>query len=485
MKRYRIFLYSALFISVAAALFFRTNAGEIYARIGNCYYKHNNIVIAQKYYEKSFALGYKDASLREVYVNSIINSPLTLSSQEKLVKIAEDKTADAASVKTKYFLNDLRREIYRKYPSNYIKQAPYNQKIVRWSKFPVTYVFKNASDVPPEYTEEIKNAFETWEKAGSVLFSETADENADIIINFQANKAEDIDYGKKYVVAYTTPNINLNLLESMNIKFYIQDPDGNKFSRNQIYNTALHEIFHALGFMGHSYDSGNIMYLAQTPKTVSQDSRRELTDADINTMRLLYKIKPDITNKGELQGEYLPYLVLGDETEVSNSKAREAKHYICHAPTLPGGYIDLAESFVARKQYARAIKALEKALTLADTDDIRYIVYYNLAVSYYYIDHTEIALEYANKALKIKNSEELHFLTAEINKKFDKKKAVEEYRYLIRIAPENIDYAINLANIYIKKNEYLDARKVLKNYLKNNPHQKNNEKLSPYKILLF
>ena len=192
-------------------------------------------------------------------VNSIINSPLTLDSQEKLVNIAEDTILDSASVKAKYFLYDLRREVHRNYPLNYIRQAPYNQKIVRWSKFPITYCFKNSQIAPQDYITEIKDAFDCWEKLTPIMFAESNSKDANIVIEFLQNKTNDLEYGRKYVVAYTTPDINVNKLERMNIKFFIQAPDGEKFSANQIYNTALHEIFHALGFMGHSYDSENIM----------------------------------------------------------------------------------------------------------------------------------------------------------------------------------------------------------------------------------
>ncbi len=485
MKRFKIFFYSILVIVLVGALYFRYNAEDVFEKIGNYYYSKNNIAKAQEFYEKSFRLGNNDADLRETYVNCIINSPLTLAAQEKLIKIAEGQITDDASYKAKQFLYSLKREIHGKYPLNYIKQAPFNQKIIRWNKFPITYSFLNTSAVPPEYIEEIRNAFSMWEKSTSLMFSEVNSQNANITVDFHSNKAEDIDYGKKYVVAYTTPHINLNTLENMNINFYIQDPEGNKFSRNQVYNTALHEIFHALGFMGHSYDSGNIMYLSKTNKTLIEDVRQNLTEADISTLVLLYKIKPDITNEGDLKSEYLPYLVLGDEEEVNDSKNKEAKYYIRQAPTLPGGYIDLAESLVAQKKYAQAIRALEKALSLADTDDIRYIVYYNLAVSYYYINHTEMALDYISKAIKIKDTEELHFLLAEVYLKTDRSRAIQEYEYLMEIAPENIDYAINLANIYIKNNEYLKARKILKKYISQNPSSRNNKRLSPYKILLF
>lgn len=480
----RISFYSLLILLLAGALYFRSNSASVYSFVGDYFYKTNNVPKALEFYEKSFSAGNNHPEKREVYVNSLITSPLSVKTQEKLVKIAQENPDDSAASKARFFLYDLKREIHKKYPLNYIKQAPYNQKIVRWSRFPITYTFKQTQNIPNEFINEINNAFAQWEKHGTVLFSEVKDKNADIIIEFQKPEIQNVKYGEKYVIAYTIPDINMNKLENMTIKFYTQTPDGLPFTPSQIYNTALHEIFHALGFMGHSFDKNNIMYLANNNET--SDIRLEPTEADISTLALLYKIKPDITNEGELTGEYIPYLVLGDDEEVNYSKAGEAQNYIKQAPHLPGGYIDLAESLVAQKKYPAAIRNLEKALERADTEDTKYIVYYNLAVSYFYINHKDMALDYAQKAMEIKNTEELHFLIAEIYyKSGDREKAAEEYKYLISLFPQNINYTTNLANIYIKKYDYLSARKVLKNFIKNNPNQRNNKQLSPYGILLF
>lgn len=97
---------------------------------------------------------------------------------------------------------------------------------------------------------------------------------------------------------------------------------------------------------------------------------------------------------------------------------------------------------------------MEKALSLADTDDMRYIIYYNLAVSYSYISHTEMAVDYLSKAMEIQDNEELHLLKAEILKNTDKETAKKEYAYLIKISPDNPDYTTKLANMYIKEYDY-------------------------------
>ena len=198
MNKFRIIFYSILITILLGALYFHANTADIYARFGNYYYKHNNITKAQIYYEKSFLLGNSDADLREIYVNTLINSPLTIKSQEKLVKIAQDGINDSASVKAKYFLYDLRREVHKNYPLNYIRQAPYNQKIVRWNQLPITYGFINSQFAPPEQVAEIKNAFNNWEKNTPIMFAESNAKNANIVIEFLQNKSDKLEYVQKY-----------------------------------------------------------------------------------------------------------------------------------------------------------------------------------------------------------------------------------------------------------------------------------------------
>ncbi len=50
------------------------------------------------------------------------------------------------------------------------------------------------------------------------------------------------------------------------------------------------------------------------------DEREELTLADINTIKLLYKIKPDITNDSKPYGTYTSFLVMGSAEKVQRAK---------------------------------------------------------------------------------------------------------------------------------------------------------------------
>ena len=487
--KFRVFLYIVLISIFISILYFNKNADFVYGILADNAYKKNDITKAQELYEKSFSLGNTSSKQREVYVNSIINTPLTLDSQEKLITIAEDKIQDSASVKAKNFLDDLRIELHKKYQDNYIAQAPYNQKIVRWNRYPITYYFSNSQNVPEYFIEEIEKAFLEWERNSTLMFQRSNNPSSDITIEFNQLKKEDIEFGRKYVVAYTVPLINQNLLKNMTINFYTQTPNGDKFTKNQVYNNALHEVFHALGFLGHSYNPNDIMYLSKEAGEHLDDKRDYLNDSDISTLKLLYSIKPDITNDFEnmsIKSEYLPYVVLGARKNVTETKTQEAKNYIRQAPSLPTGYIDLAENLSAEKNYSAAIKYLEKALNLADNDDVKYIIYYNLAVTYLNIEHTNLALFYADAAEEINNNEELHFLKAEIYLKAeDIEKAKEEYEYLIQIAPDNLNYIIRYANIYLNQKQYLKARKILKEFLNKHPQERNNRLLQPYKRLFI
>jgi tetratricopeptide (TPR) repeat protein len=206
---------------------------------------------------------------------------------------------------------------------------------------------------------------------------------------------------------------------------------------------------------------------------------------DINTIKLLYKIKPDITNKKESNGDYLPGLVLGTKSEINSEKLEEAKNYVKKAPKLPIGYINLAEEYVSIKDYEKAIKHLERALELADKDEMRAIVYFNLAVTNFYLGSLDDAKTNLQFSMQIEDSDEKHYLLGEIYLlEGNEQNAIEEYSKLLENNPKNIEYAIALTNIHIINRDYLKARKVLKNFFFNNPTERKNPRFKPYGILI-
>ncbi len=484
MKKREIAGYSVLIIVLAVLLYVHNNPAKVYAGLGEAMYKRNNIPVAQTYLEKAFAMGVTDYKLRDLYVNTIINSPFDSEAQKKLINFLQIQSEDAAKYKAEGFLSDFRREINKNYPENYITQTAYNQKVMRWSKIPITYSFVNSAGAPDYFVKEIENAITRWEVATEhqILFTQN-DTEPNIIIEFNSTNPADIGSGK-YVVAYTVPELNVNRLKNMTIKFYLKDPNGEYYSKNQVYNTALHEVVHALGFMGHSDDRDDVMHSTKDSKSVVNDERIELTTADINTVKLLYKIKPDITNDNNPTGTYTPFLVMGGAQRVQRAKMNEAVSYVRKAPNLSGGYIDLADSYLANKDYDNAAKCLKKAFRLADSNEVRGMIYYNLAVVYYQAADYEKAEKYLQGALKIKDSDDSRYLLAEIYSKIGRNSdAIKEYKRLIVSSPENIEYVIGLTNAYIREKQYMNARKVLKNYIKANPDDADKRRIKSYGII--
>lgn len=442
-----------------------------------------NNIKALEYAEKAFAKGNQDSELRNKYVDVLLKKDLDTKTQEKLLRIIKQEKTDLADAKAEQAFYNLRRETLELYPNNYIAQAPINQNILRWGKMPITYNFyvdKN-TQVPNYFFDEITNAFKEWQKStGEKLTFKQDEKNPNIIIYYLAQNPADED-DKKYVLAYTKPNIVGNKFNYSQINFYLHDIQGNYFSKNQVYNTALHEIAHALGIMGHSNKQKNILYLSSDPKTVLFDKRAKLTEADVETMRLLYDTKPDITNQS-CEGKYIPYVVLGGNDDISTAKIREAEFYIKKAPMLPAGYMDLAAAYVAQKNYPKAIIALKKALKLANTDEITAMINYNLAIAYYYSENYENALKHINLASEFKDEASLTPLKMLIYKEMGNE---IEMQKICAANPENIEYTITLTNFYIEQNQKKKARQVLKTFARNNPSQKHSPRFNSYGWIRF
>ena len=164
---------------------------------------------------------------------------------------------------------------------------------------------------------------------------------------------------------------------------------------------------------------------------------------------------------------------------------KEAITYVKKAPGLPAGYIDLAEGYVANKNYTKAIHILEKALNVSDSGEIDGIVYYNLAVCYFMLEAPQTAKMYLEKSLAIGDVAEKQRLLAEIYLKIgDKDSAISKYETLIKNDQRNIEYVIALANIYVEDKEYRKARAVIKDFVKKNPSEKNNPRFKSYGILV-
>lgn len=393
---------------------------------GKAALKKQDYVKAHNNLRNSYLLNKNNKDYRYYYVKSLLTLSPTITVQKELFEIASSSTNDSAQDLAENKISEWRNNVMRNIGDNYIEQAPMDKGIMRWDseKFPLKIAIINNSGIqtPPYYNEEIYKAFNQWEISTQFLkFAPVKNlSDANIIVKIKP-LPDDIctDDLCRYVVGYTTPDFKGKFLNKMTIVLYAKDPYGNFLSDKELYNTTLHEIGHALGIMGHSYSSEDLMYMSSDNKnfyTPYRSSFQYLSSQDINTIKLLYKLIPTITNSEKINTKGLVYapIILGTSKDISSRKLKEAQMYVKNAPEIAGGYIDMGIAYAELGKNNDAVKAIQKAYELSKTESERYMCLYNLSAIYMNSGELDKALAYANEAKKIMNTDEIKELITNI-----------------------------------------------------------------------
>ena len=422
-----------IFICTAAIIFgISVKAMPVY------YFKKGKTLLEQQKYvkaysslKKAYKLNKNNKDYRYYYLQSLLNLSPNIQVQKEVFDLASDSTDDSTKQIAQDKVSEWRRNIITNYGSTYIEQAPLESGIIRWENFPLSICILDQSEtsLPSYYKSEIKRAFSQWQtsvKFISFKYVETTSD-ANIIVKIVPLPKSVCDEQEcKYVVGYTTPNFKKRILKDMTILLYSTDPNGNFFSDKELYNTVLHEIGHSLGIMGHSYSSEDLMYMAaENSKSIYASYRSSfqyLSSKDINTIKLLYKLVPDITNTEKIntKGLIYPPIILGTSEEVANRKIKEAQNYIKNAPDLAGGYIDLGIAYAQVNKINDAIKSMQKGYELSKNDNEKYLSLYNLTTLYMQKKDFKKAEQCANMAYEISATEEIKELLAQIKIKLSK-----------------------------------------------------------------
>lgn len=445
--RKKTYLYSLLATVVICCLIVMNLLPGIMFKKGLTALNAKNYVAAHRYIGFAKKMKPNNKEYKYNYVMALAGITPTYAVQKEMFDLtanqAEDSSARLAQVQVDFW----KRRIMNSYGHNYIEQTPYGNNILRWdvSTFPlkVCIDFPMEDNLPQYYRAEITKAFYQWQNSTSFLKFTFVNnvKDAQIVVKFLPLPDNNCSKsGCKYVVAYTEPTIKNNKLKKMTITMYDKDAYGNYFSDKELYNTILHEIGHSLGIMGHSYSTDDLMYMSNEEQQQNsiyvrfRSSFQYISAKDINTIKLLYNLAPDITNlpNSSINKEKLIYppIVLGSLEDRQMDKIREAQNYIKKAPNLPIGYIDLGIAYAESGKRQKSIQALTKALELSTTPNDQFIAYFNMAVVEMNIGDLSKAMEYAQQAQQISNTEEVSDLISNISHAVNTKKKPFDDNYI-------------------------------------------------------
>lgn len=352
-----------------------------------------------------------------------------------------------------------REIIQKKIGENYIDSIISSGKIIRWNQktFPLKIYIENNQNLPPYYYEEIKNAFEKWQNVSKDLITFAFTQNpktADIRCTFPTNFERKC--GVSNISAWHNFKYKKNILEYSEIKFAKVSCNRKLYSPQTIYTTALHEIGHSLGLNGHSSDKTDIMY----PVT---SSNNKISKRDIQTLKLLYSILPDISNSEFTQNEKKS-LILPDElwenheTRIDMQLLDIKKNIDTSKHASFSEYAKLGELYFEKQDYENAIINYQKALNLSTEKITQSVLYEKLAITYLKLNNYDNALTSAQLAQKLSPTPEGLTLVANIHYQTGNySQAKTLLRKSINKNPKTYDAYKILYNIYLIEKNYKAA----------------------------
>lgn len=490
-KKRIIFFWMILFIALGF-LITRIFIVDIACEVGKAAYQNKQYEQAAKLLKTVYSINPDNKECLYYWAASLSKLPITLENQKDLYKIAQSDNDSAGELLASKILKSYKAKILLKSGDNYIEKALYNDTVLRWNleNLPLKYCIESSAPIPNFYVNSTHNSFKLWQSHSNELltFSPTENKNeANIIITFSETGDLEKCTGEncEYSVGTTIPKLKGDKLLFMDVKINTKNNLHHYFSQEEISTVLTHEIGHALGIWGHSTNKSSIMYYS-ADKQYGYTSKN-IAPLDTNTLRLLYRLSPTITNQAISQANkdrqiYSPILISSLQNN-NNFAIKKSIEFLDKDPHDANRWIELAAAYGENKQYEESIKTLKRALAVATDPELLSIIYYNLSNDYISLHDFENALTCAKKAQQFKDDTETKILIAYVHLKNKKYSLAEkELKVLSEEEPTNIDIATNLADVYIDQKQFLKAREVLKTLMSKNPEAKFDERLSSYKI---
>lgn len=367
--------------------------------------------------------------------------------------------------------------INEQFPGNYIDRTLKSGELVRWNPatFPLSVYVEDDPELPDYYAKTVKKAFAQWQKVSenfiTFTFTDIKD-YADIKCFFPKDYKSEND-GQRMIAGLTSFKYKNKMLESAQINFATYDMNDKFRSENALYSTALHEIGHALGISGHSINKEDVMY------PVTKHEKAEISESDINTLKLIYSIVPDVTNKNYSDEDKNKYIttedVLGNidnrlniELEATKADLNSDKNSY-----FAGKYFNMANIYYKKKDYNNAIKNYEKGLSITSDKKNIEAMNMNIAICYNELKNYEKALEHAQISDNIKKAPDKSSFIANMYYKLgESDKAKRLAKNIISTNPDNYNSYIVLYHVYKQENNEEEIYKLYEQgmkYFPNNP----------------
>ena len=381
--------------------------------------------------------------------------------QEKFENFTEpqDDYVDTNNINAVKFSKN--HEILNKnFPKNYIDKTLNNGNIIRWnsSTFPLKVYISNSSDIPQYFYNEVELAFKEWQAASDNLITfkfVDSSKNADIRCIFPQDYIAE-KYEDHSTAGLTKMHFENDIIKYVEITLSPKNTNGEFYKEENVFSIAVHEIGHALGIHGHSLNKEDVMYpVASTGK---------ISTGDINTLKLLYSIVPDISNKNFTNEEKAKYMTVADifgdyddriNMELSNVKEDNSKLYSQSFTK----YLHIGDLYYQKKDYTKAIKNYE--LAMGNLKDEKYLskINYKLSKCYFDMEDYTKALKFSQISYKQNQDEETLLLIGLIYMKtnnFDEAKKC--FISIIDKNPKKYNAYIYLGKIYYEEQNQEDMK---------------------------
>lgn len=210
---------------------------------------------------------------------------------------------DAHTVEARQILADI---VKIDYGADYL--ADVGSKLVHWNdplNQPIRVYVADGSSVPgwkPEDRALVQNAYAEWQQAldNQVRFEFTDNpQDADTRVSWMekpkpADPKDDPAAPKELRSGECQHETLGDMLIRDDIVIAVNSETGKPYTYNSMHNVALHEIGHSLGLIGgHSRNPSDILF----PNSRYEGGlRKKLSQRDINTVKHLYSLKPEVSN---------------------------------------------------------------------------------------------------------------------------------------------------------------------------------------------